>query len=62
MLKAATGRPVLIGSQSATGTSLGAACLVDGSRAQAHTVEFEDTIPETYAAYAASWMKHVQAL
>lgn len=62
MLKAATGRPVLIGSQSATGTSLGAACLVDGSRAQAHTVEFEETIPETYAAYAASWMKHVQAL
>lgn len=61
MLKAATGRPVLIGSQSATGTSLGAACLVDGSRAQAHTVEFQGAVPEAYAAYAASWMKHVQA-
>ncbi|WP_426229117.1 FGGY-family carbohydrate kinase [Pararhizobium sp. DWP3-4] len=62
MLEAATGRPVLIGSQSATGTSLGAACLVDGSRAQAHTVEFQGEVPETYAAYAACWTKLVQAL
>lgn len=62
MLKAATGRPVLIGSQSATGTSLGAACLVDGSRAQAHTVEFQGSVPEAYAAYAASWTRLVQTL
>jgi sugar (pentulose or hexulose) kinase len=62
MLKAATGRPVLIGSQSATGTSLGAACLVDGSRAQAHTVEFQGPVPEAYAAYAASWTRLVQTL
>ncbi len=62
MLKAATGRPVLIGSQSATGTSLGAACLADASRAQAHTVEFQGSVPEAYAAYAASWMKNVQSL
>lgn len=62
MLKAATGRPVLIGSQSATGTSLGAACLADGSRAQAHTVEFEGAVPEAYASYAARWNKLVEGL
>ncbi|MDW5315416.1 FGGY-family carbohydrate kinase [Rhizobium sp. PL01] len=62
MLKAATGRPVLIGSQSATGTSLGAACLADGSRAQAHTVEFEGAVPEAYASYAARWTRLVEGL
>ncbi|KQY48914.1 FGGY-family carbohydrate kinase [Rhizobium sp. Root483D2] len=62
MLKAATRRPVLIGSQSATGTSLGAACLADGSRAQAHTVEFEGEVSQAYAAYAARWAELVHAL
>lgn len=62
MLKAATGRPVLIGSQSATGTSLGAACLADASRAQAHTVAFKGSIPDAYVRYAASWTKRAQAL
>ncbi len=55
MLSAATGRPVLIGSQSATGTSLGAACLADGSRAQVHTAEFGGHVPENYRAYAEKW-------
>jgi hypothetical protein len=55
MLSAATGRQVLIGSQSATGTSLGAACLADGSRAQVHTAEFGGNVPETYTAYAKKW-------
>ena len=55
MLGAATGRMVLIGSQSATGTSLGAACLVDGSRAQAHTVEFKGEASPAYKAYAEAW-------
>ncbi|WP_075292583.1 FGGY-family carbohydrate kinase [Pararhizobium arenae] len=55
MLGAATGRPVVIGSQSATGTSLGAACLVEGAQAQVHTVAFVVDVPESYAAYAAAW-------
>ncbi|MDQ0319125.1 sugar (pentulose or hexulose) kinase [Pararhizobium capsulatum DSM 1112] len=55
MLGAATGRPVVIGSQSATGTSLGAACLVEGARAQVHTVSFAGDVSESYAAYAAAW-------
>jgi sugar (pentulose or hexulose) kinase len=55
MLSAATERPVLIGSQSATGTSLGAACLADGSRAQVHTAEFGCNVPGTYRAYAEKW-------
>ncbi len=55
MLGAATERPVLIGSQSATGTSLGAACLADGSRARVHTAEFGGDVPETYRAYAEKW-------
>ncbi|MBP1861833.1 FGGY-family carbohydrate kinase [Rhizobium herbae] len=55
MLSAATGRPVLIGSQSATGTSLGAACLADGSRAQVHTLEFIGEMPADYAGYAEKW-------
>jgi sugar (pentulose or hexulose) kinase len=55
MLSAATERPVLIGSQSATGTSLGAACLADGSRAQVHTAEFGGNVPGTYRAYAENW-------
>ncbi len=55
MLRAATGRPVLIGSQSATGTSLGAACLADGTRAQVHTKEFGGYAAENYRAYAKKW-------
>ncbi|MCV9962798.1 FGGY-family carbohydrate kinase [Pararhizobium sp. BT-229] len=55
MLAAATGRPVLIGSQSATGTSLGAACLADGTRAQAQTTEFKSVVPPSYAVYAETW-------
>ena len=55
MLAAATGRPVLTGNQSATGTSLGAACLADASRAQVQTVAFSEDVPEAYRAYAAAW-------
>ncbi|HTO32779.1 MAG TPA: FGGY-family carbohydrate kinase [Pararhizobium sp.] len=55
MLAAATGRPVLTGSQSATGTSLGAACLADGSRAQVHTTRFSADPPAGYRAYAEAW-------
>ncbi len=55
MLAAATGRPVLIGSQSATGTSLGAACLADGSRAQVQTSLFSDETSVGYQAYAEKW-------
>lgn len=55
MLGAATGRPVVIGSQSATGTSLGAACLVEGARAMVHTSKFSSDVPESYKAYAAAW-------
>ncbi|KQS90905.1 MULTISPECIES: FGGY-family carbohydrate kinase [unclassified Rhizobium] len=55
MLAAATGRPVLIGSQSATGTSLGAACLADGSRAQVQTSRFSDETSAGYQAYAEKW-------
>ncbi|KQV43917.1 carbohydrate kinase [Rhizobium sp. Root268] len=55
MLGAATGRRVVIGSQSATGTSLGAACLVEGARAMVHTSEFKGDVPESYRVYAALW-------
>jgi len=55
MLAAATGRQVLTGSQSATGTSLGAACLADASRAQVQTVAFSGEIPEDYRVYAQAW-------
>ncbi len=55
MLGAATGRPVMIGSQSATGTSLGAACLADGGRARVQTVEFGEETPAGYRAYAKKW-------
>ncbi|WP_275788795.1 FGGY-family carbohydrate kinase [Pararhizobium gei] len=55
MLGAATGRPILIGSNSATGTSLGAACLADGNRARAHTVELNSPVPDIYRVYADKW-------
>lgn len=55
MLAAATGLPVLIGSQSATGTSLGAACLADGSRAQVQTSRFSEEAPAGFKAYAQAW-------
>jgi sugar (pentulose or hexulose) kinase len=55
MLAAATGRPVLTGSQSATGTSLGAACLADASRAQVQAVAFNGDVSEDYRAYATAW-------
>ncbi len=55
MLAAATGRPILTGSQSATGTSLGAACLADSARAQVQTTAFSGHIPQAYSAYADAW-------
>ncbi|WEZ84436.1 FGGY-family carbohydrate kinase [Rhizobium sp. 32-5/1] len=55
MLAAATGRPVLTGSQSATGTSLGAACLADSSRAQVQTVALSGDVSEEHCTYAAAW-------
>lgn len=55
MLKAATGRPVFSGGQSATGTSLGAACLVEGVKPSVHATELNDEIPESYQIYAERW-------
>ncbi|OJF94258.1 carbohydrate kinase [Rhizobium sp. 58] len=55
MLAAATGRPVLTGGQIATGTSLGAACLADPTRAKVQSVAFAEEIPVEYRVYAQAW-------
>lgn len=65
MLAAATGRPVLANRLSATGTSLGAACLVAGARIRTGAEAFVEAIPPLYADYAREWQRltaeHVQA-
>ncbi|HSX75351.1 MAG TPA: FGGY-family carbohydrate kinase [Shinella sp.] len=60
MLKVATGRPVLAGG-SATGTSVGAACLAAGCAPEPALVSVEEALPEDAADYAARWRKLVAA-
>ena len=60
MLKVATGRPVLAGG-SATGTSVGAACLAAGRAPEPALVSVEEALPEDAADYAARWRKLVAA-
>lgn len=54
MLKVATGRPVLAGG-SATGTSIGAACLAAGRAPEPALVSVAEDLPEGAADYAARW-------
>ena len=54
MLKVATARPVLAGG-SATGTSVGAACLAAGSGPEPVLVPIVEELPEGAADYAAHW-------
>ncbi|MEW9616668.1 FGGY-family carbohydrate kinase [Shinella sp. S4-D37] len=60
MLRVATGRPVLAGG-SATGTSVGAACLAAGRAPEPALVWVEEVLPEGAADYAARWRKLVAA-
>ncbi|MGQ3212177.1 MAG: FGGY-family carbohydrate kinase [Shinella sp.] len=54
MLKVATGRPVLAGG-SATGTSIGAACLAAGRAPEPALVSTAEELPKSAADYAARW-------
>jgi sugar (pentulose or hexulose) kinase len=54
MLKVATGRPVLAGG-SATGTSIGAACLAAGGAPEPVLIAVSDVLPPVAADYAARW-------
>lgn len=56
MLKTATGRPVLAGG-SATGTSVGAACLAAWKAPEPALVSIEDVLPEGATGYAARWRR-----
>ena len=56
MLKTATGRPVLAGG-SATGTSVGAACLAAWKAPEPALVSLEDVLPEGATGYAARWRR-----
>jgi len=56
MLEVATGRPVLAGG-SATGTSIGAACLAAGKAPEPNLVSIEGGLPEGAADYAARWRR-----
>ncbi len=64
MLQAATGRPVLADSQNVTGTSLGAASLVDGSQVRTGVRAFAGPVPGIFVRYAKDWCtltkRHVQ--
>jgi hypothetical protein len=46
---------VLANTLSATGTSLGAACLVAGARIRTGAEAFAEAIPQAYADYARRW-------
>jgi sugar (pentulose or hexulose) kinase len=63
MLGAATGRPVLAGSASTTGTSIGAALLVDRRHTDPHVntagVAIEPRLAARMAAYAMAWRQVV---
>ncbi|MCW5706644.1 FGGY-family carbohydrate kinase [Shinella sp.] len=56
MLKVATGRAVLAGG-SATGTSIGAACLAAGRAPEPALVSVDGDLPEGAADYAARWRR-----
>ncbi|KQW84898.1 carbohydrate kinase [Ensifer sp. T173] len=64
MLQAATGRPVLADSHNVTGTSLGAASLVDGRHVRTGVQAFAGPVPESFVHYAENWRSltksHVQ--
>ncbi|WP_457582270.1 FGGY-family carbohydrate kinase [Ensifer canadensis] len=64
MLQAATGRPVLADSHNVTGTSLGAASLVDGRHVRTGVQTFAGPVPESFVRYAENWRSltksHVQ--
>ncbi|WP_113132121.1 FGGY-family carbohydrate kinase [Hyphomicrobiales bacterium] len=55
MLAAATGRPVFADPQNVTGTSLGAACLVEGSRVRTGIEPVAGEVPESFVIYAQAW-------
>lgn len=55
MLAAATGRPVFADPQNLTGTSLGAACLVEGSRVRTGVEPVVGEIPDSFVIYAQAW-------
>lgn len=64
MLQAATGRPVFADGHNVTGTSLGAASLVDGRHVRTGVQAFAGPVPESFARYAENWRSltksHVQ--
>ncbi|MNT55138.1 hypothetical protein D3C72_1923520 [compost metagenome] len=55
MLQAATGRPVLADSHNVTGTSLGAASLVDGRHVRTGVQAFAGPVPGNFVRYAENW-------
>ncbi len=57
MLAAATGRPVFADPRNITGTSLGAACLVKGSRVRTGVEPLLGEAAECLVAYAQAWQK-----
>ncbi len=57
MLAAATGRPVFADPQNVTGTSLGAASLVAGSKVRTGVQPLAGEVPESFANYARAWRK-----
>ncbi|WP_077962385.1 FGGY-family carbohydrate kinase [Ensifer adhaerens] len=57
MLAAATGRPVFADPHNITGTSLGAACLVKGSRVRTGVERLSGEATENLVAYAQAWQK-----
>ena len=60
MLAAATDRPVFADPRNITGTSLGAACLVKGSRVRTGVEPLLGEAAESLAAYAQAWQKATQ--
>ncbi|MGF6172785.1 FGGY-family carbohydrate kinase [Ensifer sp. 4252] len=64
MLQAATARPVLADSHNVTGTSLGAASLVDGRHVRTGVQAFAGPVPQSFVRYAENWRaltkRHVQ--
>ncbi|WDZ77178.1 FGGY-family carbohydrate kinase [Ensifer adhaerens] len=55
MLAAATGRPIFADPLNVTGTSLGAACLVQGSRVRTGVEPVAGQVPESFVTYAQTW-------
>lgn len=59
MLAAATGRPVFADPHNVTGTSLGAACLVRGSRVRTGVEAIDGDVPKSFVRYAEAWREAV---